>query len=216
MNEFSRKTSSWISHGWKSLKGIPVGWKAAFIVFLILLADQSLKIWVKTHMSIGESRYLFGSGEWAQLYFIENNGMAFGLEFGGNLGKILLTSFRIVAVIAILLYIRTLIRKNAHTGLVLTLAMVMAGALGNIIDSVFYGVIFGNYAPLFQGRVVDMLYFPIIRTDSFTFFKPVFNLADSSITIAVGIILIFQKRFFHHMNKEEEPAKENLTRSSES
>jgi signal peptidase II len=147
--------------------------------------------------------------EWAQLYFIENNGMAFGLEFGGEWGKILLTSFRIVAVIAIGLYMRSLIRQKAHTGFILTLAMVMAGALGNIIDSIFYGVIYGGYAPdfqgkLFQGRVVDMFYFPIIRTDNFTFFKPVFNIADSSITVAVATILIFQKRFFRHLQKEEE------------
>lgn len=213
----------------KYLKGINIAWKSALVVFLILLADQILKIWVKTNMCLSESNPLFGKGDWAQIYFIENNGMAFGIEFGGVWGKILLTSFRLVAVIAIGFYIRSLIRKNAHTGLILTLSMIMAGAFGNIIDSVFYGILFesseyfspsctpaaflpegGGYAPLFQGRVVDMFYFPIINTDNFTFFKPVFNLADSSITIAVGIILIFQKRFFHHLQKEESGGDDSL------
>jgi len=167
-------------------------------------------------------------GNWGILHFVENNGMAFGLSLPGGLGKILLTSFRIVAVASIGYYLRHLIRLKAHTGLIITLSMVMAGALGNIIDSVFYGLIFnestpmqaatmfpegGGYAPLLHGKVVDMFYFPLIKGSypnwflggsSFIFFRPVFNVADSSISIAVAVILFNQKRFFRHVAPEEE------------
>jgi signal peptidase II len=146
----------------------------------------------------------------------------------GSLGKILLTSFRILAVVGIGFYMRHLIHRKAHTGLIITLSMVMAGAIGNIVDSVFYGVIFsssspvemasmfpegGGYAPLMQGKVVDMFYFPIIKGNypswfrggsSFIFFRPVFNIADSSITVAVAIILLKQKSFFKHVEDKPE------------
>ena len=190
------------------------------IILLILVADQTLKILVKTHMTLYQQIPFFGN--WAILHFVENNGMAFGLSMPGSLGKILLTSFRIIAVVAIGFYLRYLIRSNAHTGLIISLSMVMAGALGNIIDSVFYGLIFsgstpvqaatlfpkgGGYAPLMQGRVVDMFYFPIFKGNypewfrggsSFIFFRPVFNIADSSISVAVAIILFRQRKFFRH------------------
>jgi len=190
------------------------------IILLILVADQTLKILVKTHMTLYQQIPFFGN--WGILHFVENNGMAFGLSMPGSLGKILLTSFRIVAVVAIGFYLRYLIRSNAHTGLIISLSMVMAGALGNIIDSVFYGLIFsgstpvqaatlfpkgGGYAPLMQGRVVDMFYFPIFKGNypewfrggsSFIFFRPVFNIADSSISVAVAIILFKQRKFFRH------------------
>lgn len=199
--------------------------KAILIVLLILLVDQTLKILVKTHMTLYQQIPFFGN--WGILHFVENNGMAFGLSLPGSLGKILLTSFRIVAVVAIGFYLRRLIRLKAHSGLILTLAMVMAGALGNIIDSVFYGMIFsssspaeaatmfpegGGYAPLLHGKVVDMFYFPILKGNypewfrggsSFIFFRPVFNIADSSISVAVAIILFNQKRFFRHIEAEE-------------
>ena len=194
--------------------------KSIMIILLILVADQTLKILVKTHMTLYQQIPVFGN--WGILHFVENNGMAFGLSMPGNLGKILLTSFRIIAVVAIGFYLRYLIRSNAHTGLIISLSMVMAGALGNIIDSVFYGLIFsgstpvqaatlfpkgGGYAPLMQGRVVDMFYFPIFKGSypewfrggsSFIFFRPVFNIADSSISVAVAIILIRQRKFFRH------------------
>ncbi len=194
--------------------------KSILLILIILLADQTLKILVKTSMPLYQQIPLLGN--WGILHFIENNGMAFGMSLPGSWGKILLTSFRLVAVGGIIFYIRQLIRIKAHTGLILTLAMVMAGALGNIIDSVFYGVIFsestpfqaatmfpkdGGYAPLFQGKVVDMFYFPMIKGNypdwfrdgaSYIFFRPVFNIADSSITVAVAIILFNQKRFFRH------------------
>ncbi len=194
--------------------------KSIMIVLLILVADQTLKILVKTHMTLYQQIPFFGS--WGILHFVENNGMAFGLALPGNLGKILLTSFRVLAVVAISFYLRHLIRLKAHTGLIITLSMVLAGALGNIIDSVFYGLFFsssspiqaatlfpkgGGYAPLMHGKVVDMFYFPLIRGNypewfrggsGFIFFRPVFNIADSSISVAVAIILFNQRRFFGH------------------
>lgn len=200
--------------------------KSILLILLILLADQTLKILVKTNMPLYQQIPFLGN--WGILHFIENNGMAFGMSLPGSWGKILLTSFRLVAVGGIIFYIRQLIRIKAHTGLILTLAMVMAGALGNIFDSVFYGLIFsestplqaatmfpegGGYAPLFQGKVVDMFYFPMIRGNypawfrdgaSFIFFRPVFNIADSSITVAVAIILFNQKRFFRHVAIQED------------
>ena len=200
--------------------------KSILIILLILLVDQTLKVLVKTHMTMYQQIPFLGN--WGILHFVENNGMAFGLSLPGSLGKILLTSFRIVAVAGIGYYLRHLIRLKAHTGLIITLSMVMAGALGNIIDSVFYGLIFnestpmqvatmfpegGGYAPLLHGKVVDMFYFPLVKGSypdwfmggsSFIFFRPVFNVADSSISIAVAIILFNQKRFFRHVAPEEE------------
>lgn len=204
--------------------------KSILIILLILVADQTLKILVKTHMTLYEQIPFLGN--WGILHFVENNGMAFGLSIPGGWGKILLTSFRIVAVIGIGFYLKHLISLKAHSGLIITLAMVMAGALGNIIDSVFYGVIFsssnpleaatmfpegGGYAPLMHGKVVDMFYFPIIKGNypawfrngsGFIFFRPVFNIADSSISVAVAIILFNQKRFFKHVDAKEKDASE--------
>ena len=198
--------------------------KSILIVLLILVADQTLKVLIKTHMTLYQQIPMFGN--WGILHFVENNGMAFGMALPGSLGKILLTSFRLLAVVAIGFYLRHLIREKAHTGLIITLSMVMAGALGNIVDSVFYGVIFsssspvetavlfpegGGYAPLMQGKVVDMFYFPILKGNypdwfrggaSFIFFRPVFNIADSSITIAVAIILFNQRKFFRHVEND--------------
>ena len=168
-------------------------------------------------------------GNWFIIKFIENDGMAFGLDLPGSNGKLFLTLFRIAAVIAIGFYIRHLVKIKSHSGLILSLSLILAGALGNIIDSVFYGVIFsestpfasailfpegGGYSSLMHGHVVDMFYFPIIQGtwpqwipikggDPFEFFRPVFNIADSSITIGVFLILIFQKSFFHQEVKEE-------------
>jgi signal peptidase II len=190
------------------------------VVFLVLLVDQVSKIIVKTSMTIGQDIPVFGS--WFHIYFIENEGMAFGLQFAGAYGKLALSIFRIIAVIFIGWYIHRLIRQNASRGLVACISLIMAGALGNIIDSVFYGVLFsestfihtaeflpagGGYAGLLHGKVVDMLYFPILQGvfpqwvpvwggQEFIFFRPVFNIADSAITIGVAILLVFQKQFF--------------------
>lgn len=188
-------------------------------VLLVLLLDQASKIWVKTNMYLGQEFHVFGN--WFIIHFTENNGMAFGLELGGETGKIILSLFRIAAVIVIGYFVFKLPKEGAPKGLIICGALVLAGALGNILDSVFYGLIFnesfgqvatlfppeGGYAPMLQGRVVDMLYFPIIEGympewvpfwggEYFLFFRPVFNIADSAISVGIFIIFIFNKRFF--------------------
>lgn len=204
--------------------------KSIFVVFLVLLLDQSLKFWVKTHFLLGEEINI--AGNWFILHFTENNGMAFGLEFNGANGKLFLSIFRIIAVAGIAYYLYTLSRSGAHKGLLISIALILAGAIGNIIDSAFYGLIFsesyhdlakvfsgeGGYAPFLHGRVVDMLYFPIFEghfphwfpfwgSESFIFFRPVFNIADSAITIGVLMIIIFQRKFFKETKTEnQEPA----------
>jgi signal peptidase II len=195
------------------------GKKAVLFIFLILVIDQVLKIWVKTHMQIGEEIHLFG--KWGMLHFIENNGMAFGMEMGGKPGKFILSIFRIVAIFGIGWFLSSLIARKASIGLILAVSAIMAGALGNIIDSAFYGMIFsesfnqaavmfpseGAYSSFLHGKVVDMFYFPIINThwphwspikagESFVFFRPVFNIADSAITCGVISIVLFQKNMF--------------------
>lgn len=192
---------------------------AFLIIFGVLLLDQLLKIWIKTHMMLGEEFPVFGN--WFIIHFVENPGMAFGMEFGGSYGKMFLSIFRIVAVIGIGFYLYQLIRKQMHLGLIACIALILAGALGNIIDSAFYGMIFnessgqvasllpegGGYATFLHGRVVDMFYFPLFKGqypewlpfvggDNFIFFRPVFNLADSAISVGIFTLLIFQKRFF--------------------
>ncbi len=185
--------------------------KPLIAVFLILLADQVLKTWVKTNMFIGQEFHLIKN--FAIIHFTENNGMAFGMEFGGEAGKLALSLFRILAVIGIGYGLHHLIKHKYHRGLILNVALIFSGALGNIIDSVFYGVIY-NYEKLFHGRVVDMFYFPIIQGhyptwfpiwagEDFVFFRPVFNIADSAISIGVIMILIFQKTYFKEDIKEQ-------------
>lgn len=164
-------------------------------------------------------------GKWFYIHFTENYGMAFGMQFGGEWGKIALTVLRIIACCGIGWYIYYLSKKQAHSGLIISVAFILAGAMGNIIDSLFYGVIFGDsmfqvasfmpaeggYAAFWHGRVVDMFYFPIIeghfpqwfpiwKGEEFLFFRPVFNVADTSITIGVGLILLFQKKFFKSLS----------------
>jgi len=196
--------------------------KAAIIILLILVVDQVLKIWVKTHMLIGSRGEIAMMGNWFILHFTENEGMAFGMKFGGEFGKITLSIFRIIAVIAIGWYLYRIARRKEPFGLILSISLILAGALGNIIDSAFYGMIFsestfhevarifpaeGGYSSFLHGKVVDMFYFPIIEGyypdwfpvwagREFIFFRPVFNIADSSITVGVIILILFQKRFF--------------------
>jgi signal peptidase II len=204
--------------------------KPFLIVFIILVLDQILKIWVKTSMTLGEEIHVLGN--WFILHFTENEGMAFGLTFGGQAGKLMLSIFRIIAVIIIGIYIRRLRKRHAHQGLIITFSLIMAGALGNIIDSAFYGLIFnassyhtvatmfppdGGYSSFLHGKVVDMFYFPIIDTvlpewvpirggQQFIFFRPVFNIADSAISVGVITLIIFQKRFYTKQIPAEEKA----------
>ena len=207
------------------------------IILAIIAVDQVLKIWVKTHMFYGEQIKLLGS--WLRLYFIENEGMAWGWKFGGDWGKLILTLFRLVAVIFGVFYIRNIVRKKYHRGFVICVAMIFAGALGNLIDSMFYGMIFsgsddgaplatmfpqgGGYAGFLHGKVVDMIWAPIIENkvlptwvpfwggERFTFFSPIFNIADASISVGVITILLFQKRFFKKQPGEQHTTVETNT-----
>ncbi len=196
--------------------------KSVLLIFLVLLIDQVSKIYIKLNFVLGESVYVF---DWFRIYFIENNGMAFGMEI---IGKLFLTIFRIIAVGGLAYFIHYLVKKQARQGFILLVALLLAGAAGNILDSVFYGVLFsdsyghlatflpdgGGYAPLFYGKVVDMLYFPIIKNSAgeTLFFSPVFNIADSAISVAACIILIFfRKDLNEHLEskKEKKPKEEN-------
>lgn len=185
--------------------------KPLLLIFLVLLADQVSKIWIKTNMYLGQEFKILG--DWFIIHFTENNGMAFGLEFGGEFGKLALSLFRIFAVAGIGYALHYMVKHKYHRGLILNVALIFAGALGNIIDSVFYGIIF-KYETLFHGRVVDMLYFPIVKGvfptwlpiwggEQFEFFRPVFNLADTAISLGVVMILIFQKTYFKDEVKDE-------------
>jgi len=184
--------------------------KPLLLIFLVLLLDQALKTWVKTTMVEGQEIIFFGK---SGLHFTENPGMAFGMQFGGEFGKLALSLFRIIAVAGIGYGLHYLIKHKYHRGLILNVALIFAGATGNIIDSVFYGKIYG-YASWLHGSVVDMFYFnllegdfpqwvPIWGGDHFIFFRPVFNLADAAISIGVILILIFQKNYFKEDVKDE-------------
>ncbi|MEO8591192.1 MAG: lipoprotein signal peptidase [Flavobacteriales bacterium] len=188
------------------------------VILLVLLADQALKVWVKLGFFYDTAIPLFG--DWGYLHFIENRGMAFGLEFGGAWGKLLLTLFRIMAVAGIGWYVLTLVKRKAPTAMLISVALIFSGALGNIIDSTFYGLIFsastefqkavflpaeGGYAPLFHGAVVDMFYFPIWQGrlpewvpvwggEHTVFFRPVFNVADAAITVGVALFILAQRK----------------------
>lgn len=205
--------------------------KALFISLAVLIADQAVKLWIKSNMYLGQEFAVLGN--WFIIHFTENNGMAFGMEFGGEMGKIALSVFRIIAVSFIGYYLFKTANKGAKTGLIVAGSLIFSGALGNILDSMFYGLVFndsyhqiaefmpaeGGYAPFLFGRVVDMLYFPLISGtfpdwmplwggEQFMFFRPVFNIADTAITTGIGMIIVFQKRYFPEEKKTETPASE--------
>ena len=190
--------------------------KSILLIAIVLIFDQVLKVWIKTNMMIGQEIHFF---DWFIIHFTENKGMAFGMEFGGSFGKYLLSVFRLVAIVAIAIYLKNIATTDVKKGVVLSISLVLAGAIGNMIDSAFYGLIFsesygqlatvfeGGYAGFLQGKVVDMFYFPLINGhfpqwlpliggNHFIFFRPVFNIADASISVGVINMLIFQRSFF--------------------
>ncbi len=199
------------------------GWGAVLIIMLLLILDQALKIWVKTHMELHES---YKITSWFYIYFTENPGMAFGIEV---IGKLFLSIFRIIAVCFIAYYLFMIVKKNYGFGYIACIALIFAGAVGNIIDSIFYGVIFdhsygqvatfmpegGGYATWLHGKVVDMFYFPLIETvlpewvpiwggKDFIFFRPIFNLADSAICVGVFCLFIFYRHTLSRSLSKEE------------
>jgi signal peptidase II len=205
---------------------------AVLLIFLILIADQGLKIFIKTHYPLGHVTDVLGF-PWFKIYFIENEGMAWGWKLGGDWGKMILTLFRLAAVIFGSWYLARIVKQRYSRGFIICASMIYAGALGNLLDSMFYGLIFEDstythvarifpphsYASFLHGKVVDMLYFPIVHTilpswipflggREFEFFSPIFNIADASISIGVLTLLFFQKRLIHreHLNPPEKVA----------
>lgn len=203
----------------------------AALVAAIIVIDQIIKLLVKTHMHIGEDIPLIGT--WCRLHFIENEGFAFGMAFGGEVGKIILTLFRVIASGLIAWFIVRHIRQRGRTSLIVSLSLILAGAVGNLVDCCFYGLIFnesyyniatlfpseGGYAPFLQGKVVDMFYFPLIHTtlpewlpvwggEDYIFFSPVFNFADSCITVGFILLLLFYRRELENLSATIKPEAE--------
>ena len=199
--------------------------KAGFLIILILLIDQISKLYIKTNFALGEEVEVF---DWFRILFVENEGMAWGTKIPGEYGKLALTLFRLAAIVGIGYWLWDAVRKDGSRILITSIALIFAGAFGNIIDSVFYGLFFnesygqvasflpesGGYSSLFHGKVVDMLYFPLWKGylpewipvwggKYFTFFEPVFNIADSAISVGVAMLLLFNKRAFPKENKTE-------------
>ena len=168
---------------------------------LLVVIDQVIKYLVKTNMELGEQ--IFVIGQWFRLCFVENEGMAFGMSFGGQVGKFLLSLFRIILSGFLIWWIRSLSKKDSTpAGVLVGLTLITAGAVGNIIDSLFYGIIWG-YAPFMFGKVVDMFFFPIIRDGArVIFFSPVFNFADSCVTVGAFYLVLFQWKFFAKDDKK--------------
>ena len=192
--------------------------KVLTTALLLLVVDQLLKFWIKTNMFLGQEFRIF---DWFIIHFTENNGMAFGLEFGGDTGKIILSVFRIIVIAWGFTYINTLTKTSLPNGLLVALGLVFGGAIGNIVDGVFYGVLFndsynqiaeflpavGGYSTFLMGKVVDMFYFPLINNhfpnwipffggEHFIFFRPVFNIADAGISVGMFVLILFYRKHF--------------------
>ena len=177
------------------------GKRLLLLGIVLVVIDQVIKYLVKTNMELGEQINVIG--QWFRLCFVENEGMAFGMAFGGQIGKFLLSLFRIVLSGFLIWWIRSLDRKQTSTGVLVGLTMITAGAIGNIVDSLFYGLIW-DYAPFMFGKVVDMFFFPLIRDgERVIFFSPVFNFADSCVTVGAFYLALFQWRFFTKDEKSE-------------
>lgn len=202
--------------------------KAYLLVILLLVIDQATKIYIKTHFILEEKIKVLGQN-WFQIFFIENEGMAWGVEIPGTYGKLFLTVFRLLAVCGIGYWLHDAVKRNSSRYLIVAIALILTGAFGNIIDSVFYGVIFNEsygevatlfsddpYGTIFHGKVVDMLYFPFIEDyvlpewlpiwggKEFTFFNAIFNIADMAISTGVGILIVFNKRAFGEKHNEQD------------
>ena len=212
------------------------GWLAAIIIVAVIIIDQCVKIWVKTHFYYGEELQITS---WFRLLFIENNGMAFGMELGS---KMLLTWFRIIAVIGFVYYLFKIRRRSdLPRGYVACISLITAGAAGNVIDCIFYGVIFnapafpevaqlfppdGGYGTLFHGRVVDMFYFPLCEWnwpqwmpmaggEHFVFFQPIFNVADAALSVSVVVLILFYAKYLSGTEEKTEDAEATPTETSE-
>lgn len=209
---------------------------AFLVIMIVLILDQVLKIYIKTSFGYGDGFNILGL-DWARIYFVENEGMAYGLTIGGEYGKLLLSVFRIIMVIVLFVILNKLIKSKENLSLIIIFSLIIAGAVVNILDSAFYGMIFsetpkfhggvaqifppeGGYAGFLHGRVVDMFYFPMINThlpewlpfwggERFVFFQPIFNIADSAITIGVVTLLVFNRSFFVSKKGAENPS-ENI------
>lgn len=203
--------------------------KSILTVLLVLICDQTVKLFIKSHYAIGYDYPVFS---WFHIYFIENNGMAFGMEL---FGKLFLSLFRIGAGIFLVYYLRKIIQRNLPTGYIVSISLILAGAIGNLLDSMFYGLLFsdsmgqvaqflpdsGGYAGLFYGRVVDMLYFPLIQGhfpvwmpiwggEDFIFFRPIFNIADSAVSVGVALILLFYRNQLSDQSKQKTEDKQSI------
>ena len=167
----------------------------------LVVIDQIIKVLVKTNMELGEQIMLIG--QWCRLCFVETEGMAFGMAFGGKVGKLILSLIRVVLSGALIWWIHSLLKKDkVPTGVLVGLTLITAGAIGNLVDCMFYGLVW-DYAPFMFGKVVDMFYFPIIRTaEKVIFFSPVFNFADSCVTIGAFYLVLFQWKFFSSDSKD--------------